>query len=229
MTAAKMENKDLDQPDALQEAFMKVMAYVGKNRRKFLMVIGALTLIMILGAGYIFYSAHKESEASRLYFETKLKIMKSDPVGSDPGGSEAIQALEGIVEKYPSSDAAQSARYELGNLYFTIGDFDRSILIYHSFIDKADRKDVRTVYVWFGIGYAHEGKKEYERALEAFNRVVDSKPGNVHEGIGYRNIARIHEELNDHGKALDYYRKALEKTKDPAATTLIRRKIAQLG
>ena len=35
--------------------------------------------------------------------------------------------------------------------------------------------------------------------------------------------------MNDRGKALDYYRKALEKTKDPAASSLLKRKIAQLG
>jgi len=55
------------------------------------------------------------------------------------------------------------------------------------------------------------------------------QPGDVHEGIGYRNIARIHEEMNDRGKALEYYRKALEKTKDPSASMILKRKIAQLG
>jgi predicted negative regulator of RcsB-dependent stress response len=58
---------------------------------------------------------------------------------------------------------------------------------------------------------------------------VESKPGNVFEGLSYRNIARVYEEMNDRGKAMDYYKKALEKTKDPAASSLLKRKIAQLG
>ena len=158
-----------------------------------------------------------------------MKVMRADPMGTGLADPEAAKAFEGVVEKYPSSDAAQGARYELGNLYFTAGEFDRSIQVYRVFIDKASGKDIRTVYAWFGIGYAYEAKKEYDKALEAFNRVVDSKPGNVHEGISYRNIARIYEEMNDRGKALDFYKKALEKTKDPAASSLLKRKIAQLG
>jgi tetratricopeptide (TPR) repeat protein len=133
------------------------------------------------------------------------------------------------VDKYPSSDAAQSARYELGLLYFTIREYDTSIRVYKEFIDFASKKDIRLVYARFGIGYGNEAKKEYDKALEAFNQVVESKPGNVFEGQSYRNIARVYEEMNENGKALDYYKKALEKTKDPTASSLLKRKIAQLG
>lgn len=229
MVAAKMDKKDLDQPDAFQEAVGRVMTYARENRQKLYAASGALALVIVLGAGYFFYSAHTESEAAKLYFEARMKVMKADPMGMGIAGPEAVKAFEGVVEKYPSSDAAQGARYELGNLYFTAGDYDRSIQVYRTFVDKASGKDIRKVYAWFGIGYSYEAKKEYDKALEAFNRVADSKPGNVHEGLSYRNVARIYEEMNDRGKALDYYRKALEKTKDPAASSLLKRKIAQLG
>lgn len=229
MVAAKMDKKDLEQPDAFQEIVGKVMAYARENRQKLYAAAGALALVIVLGAGYFFYSAHTESEAARLYFEARMKLMRADPMGTGLADPEAAKAFESVVEKYPSSDAAQGARYELGNLYFTAGEFDRSIQVYRLFIDKAPGKDIRTVYAWFGIGYAYEAKKEYDKALEAFTRVVDSKPGNVHEGLSYRNIARIYEEMNDRGKALEFYKKALEKTKDPAASLLLKRKIAQLG
>jgi tetratricopeptide (TPR) repeat protein len=229
MVAAKMDKKDLEQPDAFQEGVGKVMTYARENRQKLYAAAGALALVIVLGAGYFLYSAHTESEAAKLYFEARMKLMRADPMGTGLADPEAAKAFESVVEKYPSSDAAQGARYELGNLYFTAGEFDRSIQVYRVFIDKAPGKDIRTVYAWFGIGYAYEAKKEYDKALEAFTRVVDSKPGNVHEGISYRNIARIYEEMNDRGKALEFYKKALEKTKDPAASLLLKRKIAQLG
>jgi len=224
-----MEKKDLEQPDAFQEAVGRVMAYARENRQKLYAACGALALMVVLGAGYFFYSAHNEREADKLYFETRMKVMRADPMGTGLAGPEAAKAFEGVVEKYASSDAAQGARYDLGNLYFAAGEYDKSIQVYRAFVDRAAAKDIRTIYAWFGIGYAYEAKKEYDKALEAFNRVADSKPGNVHEGISYRNIARIYEEKNDRGKALDYYRKALEKTKDPAASSLLKRKIAQLG
>jgi len=229
MVAAKMDKKDLEQPDAFQEAVGKVMDYARENRQKLYAASGVLALVIVLGAGYFFYSAHTETEAARVYFEARMKVMRADPMGTGLAGPEAVKAFEDVVEKYPSSDAAQGARYELGNHYYTAGEFDKSIQVYRLFIDKASGNDVRTVYAWFGIGYAHEAKKEYDKALEAFSRVADSKPGNVHEGLSYRNMARVYEEMNDREKALDFYKKALEKTKDPTASSLLKRKIAQLG
>jgi tetratricopeptide (TPR) repeat protein len=229
MVAAKMEKKDLDQPDAFQEAFGKFLDFARGNRQKLYVAVGVLTLVIVLGAGYLFYSASYEKDAAKLYFDARLKAMKADPMGTGAAGPEVVKALSEVVEKYPSSDAAQSARYELGNLYFIVNEFDRSIQVYKEFIDSASKKDIRLVYAHFGIGYDYEAKKEYDKALEAFNRVVESKPGNVFEGLSYRNIARVYEEMNDSGKALDYYKKALEKTKDPTASSLLKRKIAQLG
>jgi len=229
MVAAKLDKKDLEQPDAFQEAMGKVMVFAAQNRQKLYAAAGALVLAILLGGGYFFYSASQEKDAARLYFDARIKAMRADPMGTGTAGPEAVKAMADVVEKYPSTDAAQSARYELGSLYFSAGEHDRSIQVYRDFLDRAAGKDIRAIYAWFGIGYAHEAKKEYEKALEAFGRVASMNPGAVHEGISYRNLARIHEEMNDRGKALEYYRKALENTKDPAATTLLKRKIAQLG
>ena len=229
MVAAKTEKKDLEQPDPFQEAMGSVMAWAADNRQKLYAGAGAIVLAIVLAGGYFFYSASQEKDAARLYLEARIKTLKADPMGTGAAGPEAAKAYADVVEKYASTDAAQSARYELGSLAYNAGDYDRSIQAYRDFIDKAGGKDIRVLYAWFGIGYAHEAKKEYDKALEAFNRVASMNPGAVHEGISYRNIARVHEELNDRGKALEYYKKALEKTKDPAATTILKRKIAQLG
>jgi tetratricopeptide (TPR) repeat protein len=229
MVAAKIDKKDLEQPDAFQEAFGKFLDFARENRQKLYVAVGVLTLVIVLGAGYLFYTASYEKDAAKLYFDARLKVMKADPMGTGAAGPVAARALSEVIEKYPSSDAAQDARYELGNLYFIVNEFDRSIQVYKAFIDSASKKDIRAVYARFGIGYGYEAKKEYDKSLESFNQVVDSKPGNVFEGLSYRNIARVYEEMNDNGKALDYYKKALEKTKDPSASSLLKRKLAQLG
>jgi tetratricopeptide (TPR) repeat protein len=229
MVAAKMDKRDREQPDAFQEAFGKFLDFARENRQKLYVAAGALALVIVLGAGYFFYSASYEKDAAKLYFDTRLKAMRADPMSMGHAGAEIVRAFNDIVEKYPSSDAAQGARYELGGLYYDVGDYDRSIQVYGAFIDNASKKDIRTVYARFGIGYAYEAKKEFDKALESFTRVVESNPGNVFEGLSYRNIARVYEEMNDRGKAMDYYKKALEKTKDPAASSLLKRKIAQLG
>jgi len=229
MAAAKMDKRDLVQTDVFQETFAEILDYARENRQKLYAAAGVLALVIVLAAGYFFYSASYEKDAGKLYFEARLKVMKADPMGMGLAMNEAIKTYSDVVEKYPSSDAAQAARYELGSVYFDAGEYDRSIQVYAAFIDKASKKDLRMLYARVGIGYAYEAKKEYDKALDAFSKVTESNPGNVFEGLGYRNMARVYEEMNDLGKATEYYKKALEKTKDPAASSLLKRKIAQLG
>jgi tetratricopeptide (TPR) repeat protein len=224
-----MDKKDLEQPDFLQEAFGRFLDYARENRQKLYAAAGAIALLIVLGSGYLFYSASYEKDAGKLFFDARLKAMKADPMGTGAAIPEAMKGLADVVEKYPSSDAAQAARYELGSLYFETGEYDRTIQVYTAFLEKASKKDLRTLYARFGIGYAYEAKREYDKALDTFSKVVESNPGNVFEGFGYRNMARVCEEMNDRGKATDYYKKALENTKDPAAASLLKRKIAQLG
>ena len=162
MAAAKMDKHDLEQPDAFQEAFGKVVDFVRENRQKLTLAAGVVTLAIVLIAGYVLYSAHTETEASKAYFDAKLKVMMADPMGTGFAAHEAVKALEQVVEKYPSTQAAQNARYELGNLYYNAGDYDRSMQTYRNFLDKADGKDLRKIYAWLGVGYAHEAKKEYD-------------------------------------------------------------------
>jgi hypothetical protein len=47
--------------------------------------------------------------------------------------------------------------------------------------------------------------------------------------MGYRNIARIYELLNDKEKALENYKIALEKNNDPGMELFIKRKISSLS
>lgn len=229
MVAAKMDKRDLEQPDVFQESFARILDYARENRQKLYIAAGVLVFAFVLAAGYWFYSASYEKDAAKLAFDARIKIMKADSMGAGLAVPEAMKALSDVVEKYPSSAAAQAARYELGGFYFDAGEYDRSIQVYTAFLDRASKKDLRSLYARFGIGYAYEAKKEYDRALDAFRKVVESGPGNIFEGLGYRNMARVYEEMNDREKAMDSYRKALEKTKDPAASSLLKRKIAQLG
>ena len=48
MAAAKMDKHDLEQPDAFQEAFGKVVDYVRENRQKLYLAAGVATLAIVL-------------------------------------------------------------------------------------------------------------------------------------------------------------------------------------
>jgi tetratricopeptide (TPR) repeat protein len=78
------------------------------------------------------------------------------------------------------------------------------------------------------LGYCYEAKKDLKVALEYFEKA--QKSDNIgFESFGFRNIARIYEQLNDKKNALENYKKALQKTTDPSITVFIKRKISFLS
>ncbi|HBL53431.1 MAG TPA: hypothetical protein DDZ34_05235, partial [Syntrophaceae bacterium] len=74
----------------------------------------------------------------------------------------------------------------------------------------------------------YEVKKDFKESLKYFEQAQKA----YHTGfemMGLRNVARAYEALNDKEKALEYYKKALEKTTEPAASIFIKRKISSLS
>ena len=59
------------------------------------------------------------------------------------------------------------------------------------------------------MGYCYEDKKDFETALDYFKQAQKSNHIGF-EAIGYRNVARIYEQMNEKKKALENYQSALE-------------------
>jgi tetratricopeptide (TPR) repeat protein len=80
-----------------------------------------------------------------------------------------------------------------------------------------------------GLGACHEGKKDFNKALESIEKAMKSRTASSFEALNYTSMARVHESMNSYAKAVEFYRKALEKTTDPLMTLYLKRKISNLG
>ena len=109
--------------------------------------------------------------------------------------------------------------YQMGNMYYNLGDVDASINAYTEFLKEVpDGSDLK-ILAYNGIGYCYEKKADLPHALESFEKAANAKSGGGFEGMTYRNMARIYEEMNNKEKALEYYQKALSNTADPSMAT----------
>ena len=121
------------------------------------------------------------------------------------------------------------AHYHLGNIYYKKGELDNAIESYKKFVSlvKSDEAGVKFLALT-SLGYCYEARKDFKTALDYFEKAQKTK--NIgFESMGYRNIARIYELLNDKGKALENYKIALEKNNDPGMELFIKRKISSLS
>ena len=230
---AKLSKKEIEQPDHFITAMDAFQAYIKTHRMKFLICLGALIVVMVVGLAWYLYDKSIEKEAQKLYstaYSTLAQINRNlnDPTAKSKV-SEVIKAYDDLIAKYPGTKAALIARYDLGNLYFWMNEIDKAIKDYDEFISRTrEGNDLRN-FAYSGLGYCYENKKDYSKALDMFQKALQSKEGTSFAGIIYYEIAAIYEIQGKKAEALKQYHKALEQKNDSLLEALIKRKIAELS
>ena len=216
--ARKIKKKDLKKPDQFQSFFGKTIRYVSENRNKLFLSSGIFILIILSLAGWHLYRLNYEDNAQKMYLSA-----------SGSNNNDNIEIYKEIVKKYPRSNAALTSLYNMGNIYFNLNDIDKSINAYREFIEKSHEDNVLITLAYIGLGYCYEAGGDFDKALEVLNNPIKHGVGGSWEGIIYRNMARIYEEMDKPKEALEHYKKALNQTTDPVMEALIKRKISALN
>lgn len=228
--SAKVTKKDIEKPDPFYEFMERIYGYFAEHRKKFYIGAGLLAGLIVFATGFIFYSRHVDEQAEKLYLKAyELQYATANLYANREAFTSVLAAYEEVIKTHPRSPAAANAHYMLGNLYYRMGDYDKSRSSFEAFLEKASRSHVLTPFAHTGLGYCYEAKQEYEKALAAFEKAVQKDAGGLLTGVSYGNMARVYEEMKNPEKALEFYQKALEKISDPSMAAFIKRKIASLS
>jgi TolA-binding protein len=224
--ATKLDKKELLEPDKLQIFLLSVRAFMETHRKQIYVGAGLFLLIIILSGGWYLYQLNYETSAANLsnrVFDAAIKA------GSQSGDTAAIQGYKDLLSRYPGSDAAIIAYYRLGNLYFNQHDFDAAIVDYQEFLKNVSPNSDLITLAHNGLGNCYEAKKDFTKALEYYEKAAKTVSASSFEALNYLNIARMHEELKNNVRAVEYYRKSLDKTSDSLQMLYLKRKISSLG
>jgi tetratricopeptide (TPR) repeat protein len=222
----KIDKKDLTEPDKLQLFFLSIRTFVETHRIRIYMGAGIFFLILLLAGGGYLYQFDYETSAGKIYDRVFETAAKAEPQSGD---TVAIQGFKNLITQYPRSAAAVTAYYRLGNLYFNRREFDAAVGAYNEFLKKAPPQSDLITLAYGGLGACQEAKKDFNKALESYERAMKTNTASSFEALNYSNIARIHEAMKNPSKAAEFYQKALGKTTDPFMTWYLKRKISTLG
>lgn len=228
--AANLTKKELEQPDEFHTIGWEAMQYISEHRNKFYIAGVVALAIIILFMGWYFYRLNYENKAERMYSSTYYSY-------SLPGNSsdmkdaylKATLMYENLVKEYPDSRAATRSFYNMGNVYFNIGETEKSIEAYKTFLKRSRKNNILIALTYYGLGYCYEKNKDYDNALKSFEDSNNGIKGTQFESINYANIARIYEKMGKQKEALEFYRKAVEKTNDPLMQMMVKSRIAALS
>lgn len=223
--AVKIDKKELEEPDKLQIFFLSVWSFVGQNRTAIYAGTGVFFLFILLTGGWYVYQLNYEANAGKIYANTLETAMKT---GSPAGDIAAIKGYKDLIDQYPRSVTAIAAFYKLGNLYFNRNEFDAAINAYQELLNKARSDSDLIPLAYNGMGNCYLVKKDFNKAIELFENALKTNTGASFEAMNYGSIANAYEAMNNQVKAVEFYGKALGKTKDPLMTLYLKRKLSIL-
>jgi len=221
--------KDLKEQDKLLTFSTKVIHYASTNKRKIYLFSGILVLVLLMTAGGYFYKQSYEKKAREMYSSAYNSYQTGNDKTDKEVYTKAVGLYQDLIKKCSRSKAASLAYYNLGNLYFKLGEIDKSINAYNEFLRTSSKDNVLAMLSYYGLGYCYEAQKNYDKALDSFGNIGLHNGGTFYLAMNYNNMARVYEEMNKHDKAQEYYEKALKQTTNPVMERLIKRKMSTLS
>jgi tetratricopeptide (TPR) repeat protein len=226
----KIIKKKLKEPDEFISFTEHAFRFISRHYRR--IITGGVILGVLLGAFFLFqkWEEKKEGEAYQL-FGTALELYQrlDSPYreGSPADYKSLMEKFDEVITKFPRTSSGKLSLLYKGNLRLKLGEFDEAIKVYETFLQKSGKEKFYRLLATEGLGYAHEGKKEYEKAVEAYERMLEMGEG-LQVANAYLSKGRCYEKLGKKKEALESYKSFLNLAPKAMMANLASERISQL-
>ncbi len=227
----KITKKQLKQPDEFFTFTDHAFHFVMRHRKQFA-TGGIIVLIVVLSIVlFRFWEDKKEGEANQkltLALESVEAVMNPSPQATPANDQGALEKLDELTKGFPGTYAGKLALLYKGTLLLKMGQFDEAIQSFQTFLSKMGKEKAYGLLALDGLGFAYEGKKDYEKAIESYKQIItaDEKFGS---GEAYLKIGRCYEKLGKSKEAVESYQSFLKSSPKSLLTNAVSRKVSLLG
>ncbi len=191
----KVSRKQIKKPDEFITFTDRVVKYLAE-RKNLAIGIGAgllLILLLINLASYSYRTQRQKAEyllaqafsilntplTEELTTDQIIKGSKSYATQKERS-EDAIAKFKQVIDKFGKSEPGLEARYHLASLYLEQEDWDNALYYFQDFFSSLEKHHSQAglslgLTAYLGMAQAYYGKGEYEKALEYYQKVLDSK------------------------------------------------------
>jgi len=230
VAAKKISKKKLKEPDEFITVSEQVFLFVRDHLKK--VATGVIIVVAILLAIFIYqmWERKKEGEAQTAFasaMEVYQKVSSAYKEGTPQQYKDVLGRMDEITKKFPRTSPGKMSYLYKGNLHLRLGEFDEAIKAYTTFLDKGEKEKLLRAFATEGLGYAYEGKKDYAKALESYQKTIESG-GSFQMANAYLGAGRCYEKLGKTKEALESYRAYLKAAQKSQESNMVQHKIALL-
>ena len=147
--------------------------------------------------------------------------------GSPQEYKNVIERFNEVIAKFPKTQAGQLSVLYKGNIHLRLGEFDEAIKAYESYLEKGGKEKLYRAFAMEGLGYSYEGKRDYEKAIHAFQKVIDLGEG-FQLANAYLGLGRCSERIGKTKEALENYKSFMKISQKSQMANIVLRKISNL-
>lgn len=160
-----------------------------------------------------------------LAVETYRGVSSPYREGSPQEYKTVLEKFDEVVTKFPRTSSGKIAILYKGNIYLRLGEFEDAIKAYEGFLRKMGKEKLYRSFAMDGLGYSHEGKKEYEKAANAYQKVIDLGES-FQSAYAYLGLGRCYEKLGKWKEAVENYKNFIKVSPKSEMTNIVLRKIS---
>jgi len=230
MARKRITKKKLKEPDEFISFTERAFLFITQNLKP--IAIGGIVLLILVLSVFFYQRWEKknEEEATR-NFNLALGIYQliSSPYrqGTAFDDKNALEKFDEVITKFPRTSSGKISYLYKGNIHLRLGEFEEAIKAYQTFLEKAGKEKLCRLFALEGLGYALEGKKDYEKAIQTYQKILEIGEG-FKLGNAYLSIGLCYEKLGKDKDALENYKSFLKVSQKSIMTHTVLRKISNL-
>jgi tetratricopeptide (TPR) repeat protein len=222
----KITKKKLKEPDEFISLAEKAYLFITRYLKP--IVTGGIILLVLVLAFLFFQRWEKKNEVDadqKFSLAVQLYQRVSSPYreGSPAEYKNLLEKFDEVLSKFPRTSSGKLSLLYEGNIHLRLGEFEEAIKEYQAFLQKAGKEKLYRLLAMEGMGYAYEGMKDYEKALHAYQKILEIGES-FQLADAYLNIGCCYEKLGKNKEALENYKAFLKiSEKSPVANAVLRK------
>jgi tetratricopeptide (TPR) repeat protein len=230
VSGKKIIRKKLKEPDEFMSLTERAYLFITRHSRS-IAVGGTVILILLLAIFFFQRWENKKEENAYQMFSLAVEAYQSVSTpyreASPQEYKNALEKFNEVVTKFPRTSFGKLSILYKGNIHLRLGEFEEAAKAYESFLQKAGKEKLYRSFAMEGLGYAYEGKKDYEKAVNAFQKNIELGES-FQLADTYLGMGRCYEKMGKNKEALENFRNFLKVSQKSNMTNAILRKISLL-
>lgn len=226
----KITKKKLKEPDEFISLTGQIYLSVTHHSKS--IMTGGIAVLVILSFLFIYYRWERRNE-ERAYQEFRSAVEIYQMVdsqyreGSVSEYQDVLEKFNKIIKTFSRTPSGKFSLLYKGNILLRLGEFEEAIKSYQAFLKKAGKEKLYRLFAWEGLGYSYEGKRDYEKAIQAYRKITEEGES-LERSTAYLNMGRCYEKLGKNKEALENYKTFLKESPKSMMANVVLRKISIL-